>query len=109
MPPGDAFTGFTKTGAAVSNPALLNVTGDFAYGWYFYNKLSNPDGDIYIPDCGMTDGLTGGYPNGNTAYYWTTNSNGPADAIMLYIYLNSVIPLRSIYRSNACSVRPVAE
>lgn len=55
LPPSNAFTGFTTTGATIyeeSDPAKFNVKGTFDHGWNFYG---NPDGSgdiIFVPVTG---------------------------------------------------------
>ena len=115
MPASNAFTGFTTTGGNTTNQSEFNVSGDWDYGWYFNNKLTNPDATIYFPaaGCRTSTGLL--YDVGKYCPYSTAS---PASSrlnarCIMYIYIRSsqehVYPQKDSDRMAGFSVRPVAE
>ena len=52
IPASNAFTDFSKTGEMTINQTDYNVSGAWSNGWYFNNKITNPDASIYFPASG---------------------------------------------------------
>ena len=47
MPASNAFTSFSKNGQAISG-GVENFNGRWDGGWFFNNRLNNPDATIYF-------------------------------------------------------------
>lgn len=111
IPPGDAFTGFTKTGAESSDSGDFNVDGTFDYGWTMYCNPNNPgDGTIYFPATGARKSDGGGLTEvGTVGYYATSKINDFETSYGIKFTSTSIDPQSTPSRGRGYNVRPIRE
>lgn len=121
VPAGDAFTWATTTGENASANANYNTIGFWNYGYYFNNKISNPDASIWFPDTGRRSYRTGNLESvsdGNMLHFsesnnWTNQVSNmyPSQCTSFYATFNfyNLSPKFSHRRSHGLSVRPITE
>lgn len=102
--PMDAFTGFTKTGAAAFMPDDFNVEGSFDNGWYFTaaNSFFPASGSMAFNN-GVLRMVPG--PSGREGYYWTATPDG--ENAKMIDFTSSALFMNSNKRASGCSVRCV--
>lgn len=100
----DAFTGFTKTGAAAFMPDDFNVEGSFDNGWYFTaaNSFFPASGSMAFNN-GVLRMVPG--PSGREGYYWTATPDG--ENAKMIDFTSSALFMNSNKRASGCSVRCV--
>jgi hypothetical protein len=114
MPPGNAFTGFTKSGnnefQETIPPTLYNVSGGWDSGWWVYPNRNGTGTPVLFSGSPKRS-----YPNGslsgridNAGQLWTA---GPAT---YYVYALTFSPTHiwprrdnTSCRADACAVRPI--
>ena len=117
LPPSNAFTGFTTTGATIygeSDPAKFNVKGTFDHGWNFYG---NPDGSgdiIFVPATGMRNYDDGGvyftrYELGESGFLHYANFSSYGIVAYFYIAADEISYVSTLRKSRAMPVRGVHE
>lgn len=117
LPPSNAFTGFTTTGATIygeSDPAKFNVKGTFDHGWNFYG---NPDGSgdiIFVPVTGMRNYVRDGvyitlYGLGESGFLHYANSVTFSKVAYLYIEADMISYVPTLFKVRALPVRGVHE
>ena len=55
LPASNAFTGFTQGGGNTQVGTYFNIYGLWGNGYFFKNKLTNPDDAVYFPAAGVRD------------------------------------------------------
>ena len=108
VPASNAFSGFTTNG---SNYGPRNTSGAWNEGWYFNNKITNPDATVYFPASGCRTWNGGGiYSFGAIICSWSAIPYGPhVGCNFVYRGGNDIRPFYSYYRSDAFATRPVAD
>lgn len=113
IPPSNAFTGFTTTGrdaSGRSQAAQRNVKGIFTQGWFFNNKIENPDKLIYFPAAGLRQEVTGLTAHQDRAgFYWMVTPRGQREAYYLYFNYEQIIPSGYITKHFAFAIRPIKD
>ena len=112
IPPGNAFTGFSKTGQNVTTDTNANISGAPDNGFNFYNRLNNPDATLYFPATSWRP-YNSGYVHtsdlGKQGCYWTAEQHARGDAYCLVFSASTVSPLYWYHEWNGFAVRPMAE
>ena len=116
LPPSNAFTGFTSTGATIyeeTDPTTFNIKATLDHGWMFYG---NPEGSgdiIFVPVTGFRNyDLNGEY---FTLYdlgvcsLWHQASSGNSATMYTGIYPDEIVYARTVGKGRALSVRAVHE
>ena len=108
VPASNAFSGFTTNG---SNYGPRNTSGAWNEGWYFNNKITDPDATVYFPASGYRMWSGGGpYAVGSQICSWSAIPYGPhVGCNFVYRGGNDIRPFYSYYRSDAFATRPVAD
>ena len=119
IPPDGAFTGFTKTGEAISNTLERNISGDFDNGYHFRTVLmGEPDAaidpTIFFPASGIRQSDDGKVNSvGNYGYYWASVTSIKVSLFkggnVMLLNGGAVSPLERGICSAGCAVRPVKE
>ena len=128
VPPGAAYTGFTKTGENSTTASQYNIKGSYDSGYWFYTKRNNSDTSvptIFFPAYGARDSFApresttgrGQYFNIDYGHYHTAHlsQNGAAHghtglSAMLFFGPSRVDP--KMYNCDVaypCSIRPIEE
>ena len=117
LPPRNAFTGFTKTGATIyeeRDSTKFNVRGTFDHGWNFYG---NPDGSgdiIFVPATGLRNYDDGGvyftlYELGESGFLHQAKSAGYGIFAYTYIGADFISYVGTLRKGRAIPVRGVYE
>lgn len=105
MPAPNAFTGFSINGQRTANGGAPNVKGDWDNGYFFFNRISNPDAVVYMPVSGYRISGGGKLVNQNkSGIYWTAGPSKYLDFTEGWI-----IPDGTYSGAMALSVRSVSE
>lgn len=112
MPASNAFTGFTKTGVLATQVSDFNVAGSWMSGWFFNNKIDNPDAVIYFPAAGRRNASNvGDLVNvGASGHYWAATPYNDRDGSVFFIGRGEINPsTASNLPAFGFTVRPVKD
>lgn len=109
LPPGNVFTGFTKTGGNVQTPFEVNGTWDDSLkGWYFYTDSSKSK-TIFFPTSGCRDEEGNSVKINQFGYYWYAFPSSKSGGDSLYFLQMFVQPNVNNYRGWGYGIRPSEE
>ncbi len=108
VPPDDAFTGFTTTGASVSSTSFVN--GSFSYDTFAYSFNTGYGNTVNFKLCGGLNASAGSYLTG-IGYYQTAHAASLSAQRQLLLQISgNVNPMCTQYsRAVAGAVRPVKD
>ena len=107
MPASNAFTGFTRNG---ENNGQVNTDVPWSNGYYYNNKITNPDATIYFPALGFRfigDGKVNSI--NERICYWLATPNSQFYGSNLFVMGGMYPKYANHERGFGFSVRPVAE
>ena len=83
IPPGRAFTGFTKTGSNSEDATQFNTIGSFTNGWIFKRFTDDAKGNFFAAS-GYRNRTSGALTIvGGNGLYWSSAANSQANAYFL--------------------------
>ena len=112
VPPPNAFSGFTTTGASSETVSEFNVNGDYDVGWNFYCGLNKTGDTIFFPASGSRNNSSGAVsgisslPGGSC---WAATSLDTQAGRGMQFTSSSVYPVAGANRNLSYAVRPVRE
>lgn len=112
VPPPNAFSGFTTTGAGSEIFSEFNVNGDYDVGWNFYCGLNKTGDTIFFPasgsrgnSSGVVSGITS-FPGGSC---WAATARDTQAGSAMFFTSSSIYPVAGASRNMSYAVRPVRE
>ena len=111
LPPGGAFTGFTKNMYPSMTPSELNLSGPFSNGYNFRTVLKDESGSttIFLPASGYRNDMGGASLVGDYGYYGSGLSHNANNMLIMFFYSGFVFTNYNRERSFGFVLRPVKE
>ena len=112
VPPPNAFSGFTTTGASSEIGSEFNVNGDYDVGWNFYCGLNKTGDTVFFPASGSRSNSSGtmsgitSFPGGSC---WAATSLNTQSGRSMQFTSSSIYPVAGASRNMSYAVRPVRE
>lgn len=112
VPPPNAFSGFTTTGAGSEIGSEFNVNGDYDVGWNFYCGLNKTGDTVFFPASGSRSNSSGtmsgitSFPGGSC---WAATSLNTQSGRSMQFTSSSIYPVAGASRNMSYAVRPVLE
>jgi hypothetical protein len=96
------------------NGSYFNVSGSFTNydGWKFFGESNGTGSEIQFPVSGFrhhSEGQLNETAFGRNGYYWSALPYSDKFGYFLFISKTGVYPMFSYQKSNAFSVRPIAD